>query len=127
MSPAMKREILVKRNAYVLRHLKARIDAADKSKPLTIAVFYGAAHLPGMEKELVKWGFRPTETIWLKAWRINSSGQPVVAQRVPLTAGEVAEIVKKGMAAPDQIDLAGPGAPAEAPRARSGRREPTLY
>lgn len=112
MSEEMKREILDKRNAYVLERLKERLDAADAKQ--TIAVFYGAAHLPGMEKQLVEWGYKPVETIWLKAWRLNSAGQPIVAQRVT-ASGEV--VAGKPAEKPARADRPRP----------SRRREPTLY
>ena len=86
MSEDMKREILEKRNRYVLDRLKERLDAADPSKPQTIAVFYGAAHMPGMQQELESWGYRAAGTTWLKAWRMNSAGKPVVAGREGATA-----------------------------------------
>jgi hypothetical protein len=111
MSEDMKQEILVKRNAYVLERLKPRLDEAEAAgKPHTIAVFYGAAHLPGMEKQLAEWGYRPVETTWLKAWRINGAGGPVLAGRVPMNGGPTA------------------AAPAQREKPRAGkRREPALY
>ena len=45
------------------------------------AVFYGAAHLQGMEKQLAEWGYKPVETVWVKAWRMNSAGKPCLAER----------------------------------------------
>jgi plasmid stabilization system protein ParE len=111
MSEEMKREILEKRNAYVLERLRERLDEAESGPQQTIAIFYGAAHLPGMEKQIEAWGYRPVETTWLRAWRMNTAGGPVVAERIAAGGGPVAT-------AP---------APSPAPRRAHGEKEPTLY
>lgn len=81
MPPEMQEQILDRRNDYVIEKLKERIDALDPSEPHTIAVFYGAAHHPGIAKAMQGWGFEPAETTWLRAWSMNSRGQGHVSER----------------------------------------------
>jgi hypothetical protein len=116
MDSAIMKEILEKRNAYVLERLRERLDAAKDGDPQTIAIFYGAAHMPGIEKQLRAWGYEPIETVWLKAWRINSAGGPIVAERR-------AEKPLGGSLAPARE----PARPAGPERPRKPRREPVLY
>jgi hypothetical protein len=98
------REILDRRNAYVVEQLAARLKSDGNAKEQTIAIFYGAAHMPGLEKEILTWGYRPTEATWFKAWRMNGRGKSVVGERAKET-----------------------GRPATAPPARGAKREPVLY
>ncbi len=106
MNDALMKEILDKRNAYVVAALAPRIEAAEREgRPFTIAVFYGAAHMPGIEKDIMAWGFRPVETVWLKAWRMNGAGGPIVAGRERHESG-----VAGGSATP-----AGSASPGRAP------------
>ncbi len=59
--------LLTKRNDIVTRRVKeqmAKLGAKD-----SIAIFYGAAHLPGIEKDLIeKLGYKRAGTRWLSAW-----------------------------------------------------------
>src|SRR5205085_3793 len=96
-SPEMKTEILDKRNAYVVEQLKARLERDGPAKKQTIAVFYGAAHMKGIEAELAAMGYQPAETVWYKAWRINGAGQPIQVERVK-ESGKV--VASEGAAAP---------------------------
>jgi hypothetical protein len=106
MSDGMKKEVLERRNRYVLDRLKERLDADGDAKRQTVAVFYGAAHLPGMEKEIEGWGYKPVETVWFKAWRMNGRGKPVLSERVAMD----------GSAPADRRSLRAPGA-----------KQPTLF
>lgn len=57
--------LLEGRNEKCLTVLQQRIDAGDR----TIGVYYGAAHLPHMERRLVTdLGFRKTGHEWVMAW-----------------------------------------------------------
>jgi len=59
--------ILTERNAAAMKVLRDQLAAGKKR----VAVFYGAAHLKGMEKDLVgPMGFEPVRTEWLTAWDI---------------------------------------------------------
>jgi hypothetical protein len=52
------------RNQRVLSHF----DAAQRAQPgRSIAIFYGAGHLPGLQKGLESRGYRPVETRWITA------------------------------------------------------------
>lgn len=60
--------ILTERNKAAFAVLKDHIDKGDKK----IGVFYGAAHLKGMEQLLIPMGFiQVGEPVWLKAWEIG--------------------------------------------------------
>ncbi len=84
MSEEMKREILDKRNTYVVDRLKEKLASldGDVQRPYTIAVFYGAAHMEGIGRDLAALGYGPCETVWLKAWRMNGVSAPIVAERI---------------------------------------------
>lgn len=41
-----------------------------------IAIFYGAAHFPHMEQELVKRGYQRTKQTWLPAWTVPVGKKP---------------------------------------------------
>jgi len=58
--------IITERNRIALEKLQAELKRGKKR----LAIFYGAAHLPVMEKELLKLGFTKTKTEWVKAWAI---------------------------------------------------------
>jgi hypothetical protein len=59
--------ILSERNAAAMAVLRDQVAAGKKR----IAVFYGAAHLKGMEKDIVgKMGFEPAAAEWMVAWDI---------------------------------------------------------
>ena len=57
--------ILTDRNKVALKVLKKEMDTGKKK----LAIFYGAAHLPDMEKRMIeKMGFERKRTRWVKAW-----------------------------------------------------------
>lgn len=56
--------IITERNRIALEVMQAQL----KKGKQRLAIFYGAAHLPVMEKELLKLGFTKTKTEWVKAW-----------------------------------------------------------
>lgn len=58
--------IITDRNRHCLEVLDAQIKAGRRS----LAIFYGAAHFPDMEKRLLDLGFRRQEKDWLTAWEI---------------------------------------------------------
>ena len=61
--------ILTERNATAFKVLDQQLEAGDKH----LAIFYGAAHLPGMEKLLEDRGFKQVgEPEWLVAWDISN-------------------------------------------------------
>lgn len=82
MDEETKRFIIDERNAYVLEALEARLATVDHSKPQVIAIFYGAGHGPGIGDGIRKLGFYADNTVWLRAWSMNSRGEPHVAERI---------------------------------------------
>ncbi|GIW71146.1 MAG: hypothetical protein KatS3mg102_0688 [Planctomycetota bacterium] len=111
MPPAMREQVLERRNAYVLERLRERLAAADPARPQTIAVFYGAAHMPGIAAALMAEGWQPVRTVWLRAWSMNSRG------------GEVVAAVEGDPSARPRPAGTEPGGP----RPPARRREPVLY
>ena len=58
--------IVTERNRIALKVMNAQIAKGRKN----LAIFYGAAHLPSMEKTLKEHGFKLIKTEWLKAWSL---------------------------------------------------------
>lgn len=56
--------IITERNKAAIKALQERIAQGDHD----LAIFYGAAHLPDMEKRLKELGFERTGSEWLTAW-----------------------------------------------------------
>jgi len=62
--------IISERNRVVMDVLRKQI-AADKK---TIAVFYGAGHMPDMQQRLCdEFGLTPIDTHWLDAWNLRAA------------------------------------------------------
>lgn len=60
--------ILGDRNAAALRVLAGALERPDYRQ---ISIFYGAAHMPGIEREISgRMGFKRTEVRWLSSWVI---------------------------------------------------------
>jgi len=60
--------ILGERNRAVINRL---VEVVSDSENKHIAIFYGAAHMPGIERSITKeLGFRRESLRWLSAWRI---------------------------------------------------------
>jgi len=66
--------IIGDRNAACLKVLDEQVKVGKKK----LGIFYGAAHFPFMEKEMLKTGYKKTNHQWLTAWDI-----PKVAAAVP--------------------------------------------
>lgn len=86
MSPEMKRVILDERNAVVMKVLEQQL---VKRQDGSIAIFYGAAHMPDFHERLAKLGFNQVSKSWKTAWNI---GAPTEAQ--PTIPGETDEAPK---------------------------------
>lgn len=114
MPKEMQEQILHRRNDYVVEQLKARLAGEDPQKKQVIAIFYGAAHNPGIAQAIREWGYQPVSTVWLRAWNMNSRGTGYVAER------------SDGKSVP-QADA--PSSPRERPRQPQPKkdREPTLF
>jgi hypothetical protein len=59
--------IITDRNAKCLQVLDREVGAGKKK----LGIFYGAAHFPDMEKQLLAAGWQKTGTEWLTAWDIG--------------------------------------------------------
>jgi hypothetical protein len=60
--------LLEGRNEAAIAVLKERLEAGDRK----LAIFYGAAHMPDLEKRLLdELGFEKVRTHWLEAWKIR--------------------------------------------------------
>ena len=65
MGESLNQLLIVDRNAEAMRGLQKQIVAGRKK----IGIFYGAAHLPDMEKHLIRdFGFVRSDIDWLPAW-----------------------------------------------------------
>ncbi|WP_265592795.1 hypothetical protein [Verrucomicrobium sp. BvORR034] len=67
--------IVSERNKVALRVMEQQIKAGKKH----IAIFYGAAHLPDMEKRLLARGFTLQKDEWVTAWDLPPPPPPVEA------------------------------------------------
>ena len=59
--------IITDRNTKCLEVLDTQLKAGHKN----LGIFYGAAHFPDMEKNLLKRGYRQTKQEWLNAWTVK--------------------------------------------------------
>jgi len=111
--------ILDERNEAAIKVLDERLNKGEKK----LGVFYGAAHLKGMEELLEERGFRQVgEPEWLIAWDMTLDGSGKEQMRRKVREAIVAEAVESGRA-PEAAggggDLAGLRAELAALRAES--------
>lgn len=71
MSEQMYNVIVIERNKVVMKVLEKEL---AKRKKGTIAVFYGAAHMPDFHKRMEKLGFKQTSKTWKSAWSLGTGG-----------------------------------------------------
>lgn len=73
--------IIGDRNDACLKVLDAEVKAGKKK----LGIFYGAAHFPDMEKDLLKAGYKKTAHRWLTAWDIpkKPAAQPQPEKKEP--------------------------------------------
>ena len=87
--------LLEQRNAVVLEDLEAAIEERKRAdNPGRIAVFYGAAHLPEMEAELVEMGFRPTNTEWFDALEVEPGQTGMSRQQITALRGMISRMME---------------------------------
>ena len=61
---------LEKRNAIVIRDIRKMLKSKDEHRD--VVVFYGAAHMPDLERQLAEeFGFAPVAEKWLPAFGVN--------------------------------------------------------
>jgi hypothetical protein len=68
MDPKFQEVILVKRNEVVMKFLDEQLAKTDKG---SIAIFYGAAHMPDFHERLAKMGYKQVSKSWKSAWTIG--------------------------------------------------------
>lgn len=77
--------ILTERNNAALKVLDDTLKQGKKN----VAVFYGAAHMPELEKRLGEKGFKPVATEWRQAWDLNiRADQPSAIEDLLIDAVE---------------------------------------
>lgn len=77
--------ILTERNKAVMKVLDESLAAGKKD----LAIFYGAAHMPDLAKQLEQRGFNPTQTKWRAAWDVRiRENQPSAFQKLIEHAGK---------------------------------------
>ena len=64
--------ILSGRNQVALKVFEKQVATGKKN----LGIFYGAAHLPDMERRLIKMGYERTGETWIAAWDIKPRIQP---------------------------------------------------
>jgi hypothetical protein len=73
--------ILSGRNEVVVKKLKEILDGKKKRR---LAVFYGAAHMPGIQQTLIKdMEAKPKEDEWLAAWTMPAASKEKPAEEKP--------------------------------------------
>lgn len=64
--------IITHRNGKAFKVLQQQLDAGKKK----IGVFYGAGHLPDMERRLIEdFGMQPGEPQWQRAWKLRADAE----------------------------------------------------
>jgi hypothetical protein len=72
--------ILTERNKHCVQVLKDTLKDKSKKK---LAIFYGAAHMPGISDSLAEMGFKPVSTEWKTAWDLTiRADQPSAAEKI---------------------------------------------
>lgn len=69
MGEKMHQVILIDRNVVCMKVLEQQLEAQHDG---SIAIFYGAAHMPDLEERLGALGFTLTEKRWMSAWRVGN-------------------------------------------------------
>lgn len=64
------------RNEKCLKVLRRELAAGHKK----VAIFYGAAHFPDMEKRLLEAGFELATHWWVTAWNVEKAAKPTAPQ-----------------------------------------------
>ncbi len=78
----MTQVILIERNKVVMEVLERQLAA---QKDGSIAIFYGAAHMPDLEERLAALGFQRTSMRWMSAWKVGEGVED--GWQAPATAG----------------------------------------
>jgi hypothetical protein len=77
--------ILTERNKAAISTLQRTLKEGKRD----VAVFYGAAHMPGLSKELVDMGFHPVAREWRRAWDLTiRANQPSAVENLLMNAAK---------------------------------------
>jgi len=77
--------ILTERNKAVMKVLDETLKSGQKD----IAIFYGAAHMTDLAKQLEQRGFKPTQTKWRAAWDVRiRDNEPSAFQKLMETTAK---------------------------------------
>jgi hypothetical protein len=80
MDPKFQEVILIKRNEVVMKFLAKQLKITKKG---SIAIFYGAAHMPDFEKRLAKMGYTQVSKEWKSAWAVGAGASKGEATPAP--------------------------------------------
>ena len=73
--------IVVERNKIVIKVLQDQFKNCPQKK--SFAIFYGAAHMPDMQKRLEDLGFKQNNKRWMTAWKVEKVEQSEDNDEVP--------------------------------------------
>ncbi|HSV13211.1 MAG TPA: hypothetical protein VLI90_03065, partial [Tepidisphaeraceae bacterium] len=77
--------ILTERNKAAISTLERTLKEGKRD----VAVFYGAAHMPGLSKALVEMGFHPVAREWRRAWDLTiRADQPSAVENLLMNAAK---------------------------------------
>jgi hypothetical protein len=80
---AIEKVILKGRNATVIEYLKAELAAHPENKD--IAIFYGAAHMPGIEEVITsELGYKYESTTWTPAMSVNTKDTGLTESQIKM-------------------------------------------
>lgn len=74
MDPKMYQVLVVERNKVVMKVLDKELKKRNKG---TVAIFYGAAHMPDFHQRMKKAGFKQTSKTWISAWPTGAAASEV--------------------------------------------------
>ncbi len=73
--------LIADRNEAALKELGRQLKQRDDGKPLRIAIYYGAAHMPDMAAQLTKrFDMKPGPVKWVQAWDIRRESKTSVLE-----------------------------------------------
>jgi len=92
LPPKLMEVILVRRNEVVWEELAARL--AGDQPPESIAIFYGAAHMPDLERRLLAEGWRAVDERWVPAMSANARAAGLDASDEAMLRGMIRDALR---------------------------------
>jgi hypothetical protein len=80
---AFSKVILDDRNQVVIDDLKAILD--DEPNVRSVGIIYGAAHMPGIESQLIELGYEETNVEWIDAITVSLPQTPIERQQLDIS------------------------------------------